>query len=231
MAFHFGAQSTIYFLTFRGTVFRRIIWIVIPYLIYVCGITVIHFHLQKLNVFNNIVGVLGIIISLLLGFRANNSISRYNEGRAAFASMKRIVRSMAHAVWTQVPVHTAQDLVEKKTIINYLDGFCYALKHYLREEYSYEEADMHSRTRFLPQFCGRPKALPSRRILDMHDRHIAREFKPPTNIPQEIIYNLTIYSKYALNKHSDINAMLWIVMFESGKKTLKMLFNFPCWFN
>ena len=62
---------------------------------------------------------------------------------------------MTRCIWTGVRERdgNATDLIEKLSAINLLVAFAYAVKNYLREEYSYDEEDMKDLISHLPRFA------------------------------------------------------------------------------
>jgi len=73
MLFEFDPDQVALFVRLKGTAIRRIYLTDIAYILYVTGIVAVHFYYHPLGLFNSIVGVLGVIVSLLLGFRTNSA--------------------------------------------------------------------------------------------------------------------------------------------------------------
>ena len=65
------------------------------------------------------------------------------------------IRTMTRCIWTGVKERegNSTDLIEKLSAINLLVAFAYAVKNYLREEYSYDEVDMKDLISHLPRFA------------------------------------------------------------------------------
>ncbi|KAF7980066.1 hypothetical protein HWV62_39850 [Athelia sp. TMB] len=95
---------------------------------------------------------------------------RYNEGRKLWSQILLGSRTFARVVWFQVPeVYPggpadkeecrARVLVEKKTVINLLEAFAVAVKHYLRGEDGIYYDDLYHLVKFLPSYAL-PNSLP-----------------------------------------------------------------------
>ncbi|KAF9508535.1 hypothetical protein BS47DRAFT_1397754 [Hydnum rufescens UP504] len=92
--------------------------------------------------------VLGTVLGFVISYRTSSSFERYNEGRRLWASVIFGSRTLSRYIWFHVPDRWAdgpdhelnetekkgRSLVEKKTVINLIEGFAVAVKHYLRGE-------------------------------------------------------------------------------------------------
>jgi len=67
---------TTLFFRLKGTVITKIWWQVILYTIYVALIVVFHLYVQKLKFDQTLVGLLGVVLGLLLGFRSSTAYER-----------------------------------------------------------------------------------------------------------------------------------------------------------
>ncbi|CCA70555.1 hypothetical protein PIIN_04492 [Serendipita indica DSM 11827] len=119
---------------------------------------------------NTLMNVLGTVLGFVIGYRSSASFERYNEGRRFWSQVVLNVRMFARTVWFHVPdgptngmqmgpakdvsEYKARTLVEKKTVLNLLEAFAVALKHYLRGETSnvYYE-DLYPLIKFLPAYA------------------------------------------------------------------------------
>jgi putative membrane protein len=110
----------------------------------------------------SLITVMGTVASLLLVFRTNTAYDRYWEGRKLWGSLIMAVRNEARLIWVGVQDHESRDLIEKKSAINLLVGFVVATKHYLREEYDTQYADLVDYIIHVPQYAI-PSAVEQKR--------------------------------------------------------------------
>ena len=78
-------------------------------------------------------------------------IRRYWEGRKLWSSITHNIRTLTRYVWTVVEEKNSDDIVEKLSIINLLVAFPFAVKNYLRADYSYEAEDLKELITHLPR--------------------------------------------------------------------------------
>jgi putative membrane protein len=119
--------------------------------------------------------VLSTMISFAISLRTNTALDRFNEGRRAWSGIGLACRNLALLIWLHVPVTTltakelaeldksggmtksreererAKALIEKRTIINLLEGFAVASKHYLRSEGGIYYEDLFHLVKMLPK--------------------------------------------------------------------------------
>ena len=122
--------------------------------------------------------------------------------------MTKAARLLALNIWNNVNGDEAIDLVEKKSAINLSLAFVIAMKHYLREEYSYDYADLKdliiSIRKYSTPSSNAPldsqTPAPPPPTLDKKKWRLVKPFKlmaydcvTPTNIPLEILYHLQSY--------------------------------------
>ncbi|KAF9113969.1 hypothetical protein BGX27_000432 [Mortierella sp. AM989] len=100
----------------------------------------------------NLVSVMGMVVSLLLVFRTNTAYGRYWEGRRLWSQMILSIRNLTRGIWVCVDETEIRDLLEKKSAINLLVAFAFATKHYLREEYGYNYSDMIDLLAHIPKY-------------------------------------------------------------------------------
>ncbi|KAF9347750.1 hypothetical protein BGX34_002914 [Mortierella sp. NVP85] len=140
-------------LRLKGTVLPRIWWQVLLIGIYSTAVFLIHrFSSWKMTYSLNLVSVMGMVVSLLLVFRTNTAYDRYWEGRRLWSQMTLCIRNLTRGIWVCVAESETRDLLEKKSAINLLVAFAFATKHYLREEYGYNYADMIHLLTHIPKY-------------------------------------------------------------------------------
>ena len=66
--------------------------------------------------------------------------------------MTLCIRNLTRGIWVCVAESETRDLLEKKSAINLLVAFAFATKHYLREEYGYNYADMIQLLTHIPKY-------------------------------------------------------------------------------
>ena len=79
-------------------------------------------------------------------------LHRYWEGRKLRSSITHNIRTLTRFVWAVVEGKNADDVVEKLSIVNLLVAFPYAIKNYLRADYSYEADNLKELITHLPRF-------------------------------------------------------------------------------
>jgi hypothetical protein len=122
---------------------------------------------------------------------------------------------MVISVWGCVQVNSTKDLVDKKSALNLTLAFAISVKHYLREEYSYQYADLKDLIVHIAKYSTRastgqnPKpdvAIP----VESSDgkskdkkggRLLAQADIPPTNIPLDILTHLNTYGNYLVQNN------------------------------
>lgn len=122
-----------------------------------------------------VLAVLSTIISFSITLRTNTALDRFNEGRRAWSGIGLACRNLALLIWLHVPVTTltarelaeldksggmtpqreererAKALIEKRTIVNLLEAFAVASKHYLRAEGGIYYEDLYHLVKMLPK--------------------------------------------------------------------------------
>jgi len=161
----------------------------------------------QMNFPMTLISITGMVVSLLLAFRTNNAYDRYWEGRKLWTSMIQEVRKITRAIWLGVNVTgggqlklSSKAIVERRSALNLSLAFVVAVKHYLRDEYSYDYPDLKDLIRHLPRFNTPSSNIPLDVQLKFHQRHkqtkMAFDMAPPTNIPIEISYYFLSYINY-----------------------------------
>ncbi|KAH9822563.1 Bestrophin, RFP-TM, chloride channel-domain-containing protein [Melampsora americana] len=132
--------------------------------------------------------VLGTVIGFVVSYRTSSAYERYNDGRKQWSSIILAARTFARLIWLHCPnaprpfdsnnppteEERLRSIIEKKTMINLIEGFAVSLKHYLRGEHGIYYEDLY---RTVKEFygisdlaCFLPKyAPPAERSLDGHD--------------------------------------------------------------
>ena len=133
----------------------------------------------ELAVSTVMLSVLSTMISFAISLRTSSAIERFNEGRRAWSSIGLASRNLAFLIWLHVPQTTLtakevadltsagemtaeredrermKGLIEKRTIINLIEAFAVASKHYLRGEGGIYYEDVRGRlVRCLPPGGG-----------------------------------------------------------------------------
>ncbi|KAG2136348.1 Bestrophin, RFP-TM, chloride channel-domain-containing protein [Suillus bovinus] len=124
-----------------------------------------------------VITVFGTVLGFIISFRTSSSFERYNEGAKLWSDLVLNCRIFARTVWFHVPDnaisvppkdchHTVADeitnqdlaktqkehamtLIEKKTVVNLLEAYAVATKHYLRGEEGIHYKDLYPLVPFL----------------------------------------------------------------------------------
>ncbi|KAH7339381.1 Bestrophin, RFP-TM, chloride channel-domain-containing protein [Rhizoctonia solani] len=156
---------------FRGMVVNNI-WAEI---IFFTGIAVMVTCIERFTdrtvAFNpQLLTVLGLILGLVLGFRTTSAYDRYWEGRKLWSTISLCSRNLATIIWIHVPTdrspkdkgsdskplpkdHLLRVKIEKSSMINLIQAFAVAVKHYLRGESGIYYRDLYPLIAFLPQYA------------------------------------------------------------------------------
>jgi putative membrane protein len=62
------------------------------------------------------------------------------------------IRDLTRHIWLDMKLHDTKSVIGKKSAINLLVAFAISTKHYLREEYSYDQPDLKRLISHLPVF-------------------------------------------------------------------------------
>ncbi|KAH6909999.1 Bestrophin, RFP-TM, chloride channel-domain-containing protein [Coprinopsis sp. MPI-PUGE-AT-0042] len=138
-------------------------------------ITILNKQGHKLVIETTLLTVLGTVLGFVISYRTTASFERYNEGRRFWSQIILATRGFARVVWFQIPDQVgatpeeteelkARALVEKKTVINLLEAFAVAVKHYLRGEDGIYYQDLYYLVKFLPAYAL-PPGIPSQHDL------------------------------------------------------------------
>ncbi|KIJ64004.1 hypothetical protein HYDPIDRAFT_175742 [Hydnomerulius pinastri MD-312] len=150
-------------------------------------VCVISHNVYSLALQPTLITVFGTVLGFVISYRTTSSFERYNEGRRLWSQIVLGSRTFARTIWFHVPESfgeeecRARTLVEKKTMINLLEGYAVAVKHYLRGEDGIFYADLYPLVKFLPSYAlpasipstaDLPGALKAGRDSQSHDGHV-----------------------------------------------------------
>ncbi|KAJ3933930.1 MAG: Bestrophin, RFP-TM, chloride channel-domain-containing protein [Lentinula lateritia] len=150
--------------------------------------------------------VTGTVLGFVISYRTTSSFERYNEGRRLWSQIVLASRTFARTVWFHIPdppattsesaeVLKARAMIEKKTVINLIEAFGVAVKHYLRGEDGIYYEDLYYLVKFLPSYAL-PTGLPSN--LDLTNDHAPSEIHSPPGSPLS-----TSFHRPSLRRPSD----------------------------
>ncbi|KAF6760426.1 Bestrophin, RFP-TM, chloride channel-domain-containing protein [Ephemerocybe angulata] len=139
--------------------------------------------------------VVGTVLGFVISYRTTSAFERYNEGRRAWSQIVHSSRTFSRLVWFHVPNGTgvtpekteelkARALVEKKTVINLLEAFAVAVKHYLRGEDGIYYKDLYYLVKFLPAYAL-PAGMPSQTDLTNNEIESPSPIASPHNDPEK----------------------------------------------
>ncbi|KAK0450293.1 Bestrophin, RFP-TM, chloride channel-domain-containing protein [Desarmillaria tabescens] len=108
-------------------------------------ITILNHQGHELYFTATLLTVVGTVLGFVISYRTTSSFERYNEGRRLWSQIILASRTFARTVWFHIPDPPATEsasaeelkaraMVEKKTVINLLEAYAVAIKHYLRGE-------------------------------------------------------------------------------------------------
>ncbi|OAX42855.1 UPF0187-domain-containing protein [Rhizopogon vinicolor AM-OR11-026] len=138
----------------------------------------------KFSIQSTLITVFGTVLGFVISFRTTSGIERYNEGRKLWSQIMLNCRVFARTVWFHVPAPTgghpmsdedkeqdqAKSLIEKKTVVNLLEAYAVAVKHYLRGEDGINYEDLHPLVSFLPSYYSLPASIPPAILPESHHR-------------------------------------------------------------
>ncbi|KAJ3913888.1 Bestrophin, RFP-TM, chloride channel-domain-containing protein, partial [Lentinula edodes] len=145
--------------------------------------------------------VTGTVLGFVISYRTTSSFERYNEGRRLWSQIVLASRTFARTVWFHIPasesaeVLKAKAMIEKKTVINLIEAFGVAVKHYLRGEDGIYYEDLYYLVKFLPSYAL-PTGLPSN--VDLTNDHAPSEIHSPPGSPIS-----TSFHRPSLHRPSD----------------------------
>ncbi|KAJ7910493.1 Bestrophin, RFP-TM, chloride channel-domain-containing protein [Mycena leptocephala] len=114
-------------------------------------ITILDRHHFKVRFASTLLTVVGTVLGFVVSYRTTSSFERYNEGRRY---------DMAATKELDAETLKSRGMVEKKTVINLIEAFSVAVKHYLRGEDGIYYQDLYYLVKFLPAYAL-PAGIPS----------------------------------------------------------------------
>ncbi|KAI0330646.1 UPF0187-domain-containing protein [Cubamyces sp. BRFM 1775] len=138
------------------------------------AVSLISYNVYDLAIQPTLLTVIGTVLGFVISYRTTASFERYNEGRRLWSQIILGSRTLARTIWFHVPEtmpaakdepstleqRKARTLIEKKTVINLIEAFAVAVKHYLRGEEGVYYVDLYYLVKFLPSYAL-PAGLPS----------------------------------------------------------------------
>ncbi|KAJ7093443.1 UPF0187-domain-containing protein [Mycena belliarum] len=119
---------------------------------------------HNLAVSSALLTVLGTVLGLVISFRTSTAYERYQEGRKMWTNISIASRNIAQIIWIHVPFErvdaqkntmtTVQSVIEKKTMVNLVQAFSVAVKHFLRAEPGVYYEDLYPLVAFLPRYAN-----------------------------------------------------------------------------
>ncbi|KAF8530774.1 Bestrophin, RFP-TM, chloride channel-domain-containing protein [Gautieria morchelliformis] len=123
---------------------------------------------HKLQVNNALLTVLGTVLGLVISFRTSSAYERYQEGRKYWTNIQTYSRTLAQLLWVYVEIERPDKnygenaevqrraeklkaIVEKRSMINLIQAFSVAVKHFLRNEPGIYYEDLYPLISFLPR--------------------------------------------------------------------------------
>ncbi|KAJ7062112.1 Bestrophin, RFP-TM, chloride channel-domain-containing protein [Mycena amicta] len=146
-----------------ATAFFRCWHILLFFAVWSTCITVLDDHRFKVRVPMLTVYV-GTVLGFIISYRTTSSFERYNEGRRLWSQIILASRTFSRTVWFHIPDQApttgnnadgmkAREMVKKKTVINLVEAFGVAVKHYLRGEDGIYYRDLYYLVKFLPAYA------------------------------------------------------------------------------
>ncbi|KAF5339585.1 hypothetical protein D9611_011411 [Ephemerocybe angulata] len=143
------------------------------------AVTALNHRGKNITLEPTLLTVVGTVLGFVISYRTTSAFERYNEGRRAWSQIVHSSRTFSRLVWFHVPNGTgvtpekteelkARALVEKKTVINLLEAFAVAVKHYLRGEDGIYYKDLYYLVKFLPAYAL-PTGMPSQTDLTSNE--------------------------------------------------------------
>ncbi|CAK5270860.1 unnamed protein product [Mycena citricolor] len=120
--------------------------------------------IYNLSVNSSLLTVLGTVLGLVISFRTSSAYERYQEGRKMWTNIQIASRNIAQIIWIHVPTDrvdkdknqltTVQSIIEKKSMINLVQGFSVSVKHFLRGETGIYYEDLFPLICILPRYAS-----------------------------------------------------------------------------
>ncbi|KII84648.1 hypothetical protein PLICRDRAFT_57611 [Plicaturopsis crispa FD-325 SS-3] len=127
---------------------------------------------HSLAISNQMLTVVGTVLGLVISFRTSTAYERYQDGRKMWTNIMLNSRNLAQWIWIHVPDERVdkdkqkaqsilESVIEKKSMINLIQAFSVAVKHYLRGEPGIYYEDLFPQISFLPRYGTHAPALPT----------------------------------------------------------------------
>ncbi|KAJ7752469.1 Bestrophin, RFP-TM, chloride channel-domain-containing protein [Mycena maculata] len=120
--------------------------------------------IHDLAVNSSLLTVLGTVLGLVISFRTSSAYERYQEGRKMWTNISIASRNIGQIIWIHVATErtdkdknkmtTVQSIIEKKSMINLVQGFSVATKHFLRGETGIYYEDLYPLICMLPRYAN-----------------------------------------------------------------------------
>jgi len=126
--------------------------------------TITEMKIHNLAVNSALLTVLGTVLGLVISFRTSSAYERYQEGRKMWTNISIASRNLAQIIWIHVAIErvdkdknkmtTVESIIEKKSMINLVQGISVAVKHFLRGETGVYYEDLYPLICFLPRYAN-----------------------------------------------------------------------------
>ncbi|PFH49444.1 hypothetical protein AMATHDRAFT_63202 [Amanita thiersii Skay4041] len=146
---------------------------------------------HKLIISNQLLTVLGTVLGLVISFRTSSAYERYQDGRKMWVNISVASRSLAQLIWLHAPfereakdgktITVLEATIEKKSMVNLIQAFSVAVKHFLRGEEGIYYDDLYPIVSFLPKYAS--TSFENDRDLNMLPLWSSSEAVPPPKIP------------------------------------------------
>ncbi|KAJ7143320.1 UPF0187-domain-containing protein [Mycena crocata] len=156
--------------------------------------TITEMKIHNLAVNSSLLTVLGTVLGLVISFRTSTAYERYQEGRKMWTNISIASRNIAQIIWIHVPTErtdkekktmsTVQSVIEKKSMINLVQGFSVSVKHFLRGEPGVYYEDLYPLICLLPRYANTVGPKTDADMLPLwaaseNDEHPLHHAKPP----------------------------------------------------
>jgi len=156
-------------------------------------VSVVSHNVHNLSISNILLTVIGTVLGFVISYRTTSSFERYNEGRRLWSQIILASRTFARTLWFHIPDSPATEtisaeemkaraMIERKTVINLLEAYSVAIKHYLRGEDGIYYKDLYYLVKFLPGYAL-PAGIPSDADLVNQDPY--KNVWSPMSLPQD----------------------------------------------
>jgi len=133
---------------------------------------------HKLAVNNALLTVLGTVLGLVISFRTSSAYERYQDGRKLWTNIQTTSRNLSQLLWVHVDIErpdkksenqdvaqekaeTLKAIVEKRSMVNLIQAFSVAVKHFLRGEEGIYYEDLFPLISFLPRHAVHASSEPT----------------------------------------------------------------------